>query len=199
MPPLVLASASPARLRLLHAAGLDPLVIVSGIHEDGIEAADTRSLVAALATAKAETVAGRSDLPDGALVIGCDSLLEFDGQPHGKPADRRSAIERWRIIRGREGFLHTGHHLLDTATGQAAKRVATTTIGFGRPSDEEIAAYVDTGEPLDVAGGFTLDGRGAVFIERIDGDASNVIGLSLPVLRDLLGELGRSIVDLWSP
>jgi septum formation protein len=193
---LVLASASPARLRLLHDAGLDPSVVVSGIDESTITASDPRSLVDALATAKAQAVA--ADLGrKGALVVGCDSMLVFDGETLGKPGSAEAATERWQRMRGKRGALLTGHCVIDTSTGRQVSDVAETVVHFGEPTDDEIAAYVASGEPLQVAGAFTLDGRAAPFIDGIDGDASNVIGLSLPLLRRLLAHLDVGITDLW--
>lgn len=197
-PRLVLASASPARLRLLRAAGIDPEVAVSGVAEEAVRAPDPGTLVARLARLKAEAVAA-DDRFAGRLVLGCDSLLDVDGTPRGKPVDAAEAAARWRELRGREAVLRTGHHLLDTASGREASAVGATVVRFGRPSDAEIDAYVATGEPLGVAGGFTLEGRGAPFVEGVDGDPGTVIGLSLPLLRALLAELGHRIVDLWSP
>jgi septum formation protein len=193
---LVLASASPARLRLMTGAGLRPEVMISGIDEDQVTARDTATLVAALAARKAQAVAARPEAT-GALVIGCDSLLDVDGEAQGKPADPAAATARWRRLRGRSATLLTGHHLIDTSSGRASHGVAGTVVRFGRPSDDEISAYVATGEPLAVAGSFTLDGRGGAFIDGIDGDPNNVIGLSLALLRRLLADLGVEITSLW--
>ncbi|GJF29656.1 Maf-like protein [Kitasatospora sp. NE20-6] len=193
---LVLASASPARLGLLRQAGLDPQVRVSGVDEDAISAATPAELALVLAEAKAKAVA--ADLAGGELVVGCDSVLELDGLALGKPADAAEALERWRSMRGREGVLRTGHCVIDTVTGRQSSATASTTVRFGTPDDAEVAAYIASGEPLHVAGAFTLDGRSAPFVEGIDGDPGNVIGLSLPLLRRLLADLGVRITDLWS-
>lgn len=194
---VVLASASPARLGLLRQAGLDPHVLVSGVDEEAISAPTPAELALVLAEAKAAAVAVLGAYP-GALVIGCDSVLELDGQALGKPADAAEAVARWRAMRGREGVLRTGHCVIDTGSGERASATASTVVRFGTPDDEEIAAYVATGEPLHVAGAFTLDGRSAPFVEGIDGDHGNVIGLSLPLLRTLLAKLGVRITDLWA-
>ncbi|MEU3563220.1 nucleoside triphosphate pyrophosphatase [Kitasatospora sp. NPDC006786] len=193
---LVLASASPARLGLLRQAGLDPRVVVSGVDEDAITAATPAELALVLAEAKAKAVA--AELADGELVIGCDSVLELDGRALGKPADAAEALARWQSMRGRAGVLRTGHCVIDTATGRQSSATASTTVRFGTPDDAEVAAYVASGEPLHVAGAFTLDGRSAPFIDGIDGDPGNVIGLSLPLLRRLLADLGVRITDLWA-
>lgn len=194
---LVLASASPARLALLRQAGLAPEVVVSGVDEDAITAPTPGELALVLAEAKAASVAARPEAAD-ALVIGCDSVLELDGQALGKPADAEDAIARWKSMRGRSGILQTGHCVIDTATGRRAAATASTTVRFGEPTDAEISAYVATGEPLYVAGAFTLDGRSAPFIDGIDGDPGNVIGLSLPLLRRLLADLDTPITSLWA-
>ena len=192
----MLASASPARLRLLRDAGLAPHVIVSGVDESGVQAEDPRSLVLELARLKAEAVAGQ--LAGDELVVGCDSMLELGGEVLGKPRDAADAVDRWKRMRGQSGTLLTGHVVVDVTTGQSAADVAATVVRFGTPSDEEVAAYVATGEPLHVAGAFTLDGRSAPFLDGIDGDAGNVIGLSLPLLRTLLAELGVPLHSLWT-
>ncbi|MFD7643321.1 Maf family protein [Kitasatospora sp. NPDC059795] len=198
--PLVLASASPARLGLLRQAGLDPLVRVSGVDEDALSAPTPGELALVLAVAKAEKIAAELSGEPGEppLVIGCDSVLELDGEALGKPADADEAVRRWQSMRGRAGVLRTGHCVIDTATGRQAKATASTTVRFGTPDDAEVAAYVASGEPLHVAGAFTLDGRSAPFVEGIDGDPGNVIGLSLPLLRRLLAELDVRITDLWA-
>lgn len=193
---LVLASASPARLNLLKQAGLDPHVIVSGVDEDALSAPTPAELALVLAEAKAAAVAAREEAA-GSLLIGCDSVLELDGQALGKPADAEEATARWKAMRGRAGVLRTGHCVIDTVTGRRASATASTTVRFGEPSDAEVAAYVASGEPLHVAGAFTLDGLSAPFVDGIDGDPGNVIGLSLPLLRRLLAELGIEITDLW--
>lgn len=193
----MLASASPARLRLLRDAGFDPVVCVSGVDESAVAADDPWALVRELATLKATAVAADYGGPD-ALVVGCDSMLLLDGEVLGKPADAAEAVERWRRMRGRTGVLLTGHCVVDVASGRSAAEVADTVVRFGNPHDDEIAAYVGTGEPLRVAGAFTIDGRSAVFVDGVDGDPSNVVGLSLPLLRRLLAELGVAVTSLWS-
>ncbi|WP_271220480.1 Maf family protein [Streptosporangium carneum] len=194
MTQIVLASASPARLALLRSAGLDPKVIVSGVDEEAVTADSPEELCLALARAKASVVA--RDLTAG-LVIGCDSMLELDGRAYGKPSSPEEAVTRWRLMRGRQGRLLTGHCVIDTTDGREAAEVGATVVRFGTPSDEEIAAYVASGEPLLVAGAFTLDGLGGWFVEGIDGDHGNVLGISLPLLRRLMAALGFSVPALW--
>jgi septum formation protein len=191
---VVLASASPARLAVLRAAGLNPEVIVSGVDEDTYSASATTELVGLLAAAKAAAVA--STLDDG-VVIGCDSMLDLDGRAYGKPVSAADAAARWRLMSGRSGTLLTGHCVIDAATGRRTEAVAATTVRFGRPTDEEISAYVATGEPLGMAGAFTIEGLGGWFVDSIEGDHNNVIGISLPVLRRLFGVLGVTIPALW--
>ncbi len=199
----MLASASPARLATLTRAGLDPLVMVSGVDESavvahyGVTAAEDITLV--LARAKAEAVADHAELVADALVLGCDSVLELDGEVHGKPTDAAQARERWRQMRGRSGVLHTGHWLVDTRMGGGTLgAVASTTVHFAQIEDDEIDAYVATEEPLAVAGAFTLDGLGGAFITGVEGDHHAVVGVSLPLLRELLREVGVSWPSLWS-
>ena len=193
----VLASASPARLKTLRAAGVHPEVIVSGVDEDAIKADTGVELVQALATAKAHAVAGR--LAGSALVLGCDSMLEFDGETVGKPGSAEQAVARWQRLSGKTGVLHTGHTLLELRDGEVRRTVAavaSTEVRFASLTDDEITAYVGTGEPLNVAGGFTIDGLGGWFVESIAGDHHNVVGLSLPLLRRMLAELGYRVTDL---
>jgi septum formation protein len=194
---LVLASASPARLSLLRQAGLAPEVVVSEVDESTVSAPRVAEQVALLAAAKAAAVAKRET---DALVIGADSLLEFRGRPLGKPADAAEALDRWRRMAGRSGVLHTGQALFDVRDGAVASRdiaVASTVVYFDNPTARELDAYVATGEPLAVAGAFTLDGLGAPFVRRVEGDPAAVVGLSLTVLRTQLGKRGLAITDLW--
>jgi septum formation protein len=192
---VVLASASPARLAVLRAAGIEPEVIVSGVDEDAYSAPSTGDLTQVLASAKASAVASR--LNDG-LVIGCDSMLDLDGRAYGKPASPEEAAARWRQMSGKSGTLYTGHCVIDTATGKEATAVGETTVRFATPTDEEIAAYVGTGEPLNMAGAFTIEGLGGWFVDSIDGDHNNVIGISVPLLRRLFLDLGVTIPELWA-
>jgi septum formation protein len=194
---LVLASASPARLATLRSAGIEPVVIVSGVDESQVTGIAPAELALQLAELKCAAVAGRDDLPAGALVLGCDSVLELDGEALGKPDDAAEAVHRWRSMRGRTGVLQSGHSLHDTANGRTAAATASTTVHFADLTDEEIEAYVATGEPLHVAGAFTVDGLGGGFVTGIEGDHHNVVGVSLPLLRELVLELGHSWTELW--
>ncbi|HUR74166.1 MAG TPA: Maf family protein [Sporichthya sp.] len=198
MPHLILASASPARLATLRRAGLNPDVIVSDVDEDGVFGATPAATAELLAVMKAEAVVARVEPVPGTVVLGCDSLLELDGAALGKPGTAEAAIERWQAMRGRSGALHTGHCLIEPASGLRAVATASTTVRFASVTDAEIEAYVATGEPLRVAGAFTIDGRGGAFVEGIDGDHSNVVGVSLPLLRRMCGALGVAWIDLWA-
>jgi septum formation protein len=205
---LVLASASPARLSLLRTAGFAPEVIVSHVDEDGVADLPITEAARILADRKAGAVADRlaradvverDDGSDGApVVVGCDSMLAIDGAVRGKPPSIDDARAWWRAQRGHKGTLVTGHCVVDVAAGRRASAVAQTEVRFGQPSDAEIDAYLATGEALRVAGGFTIDGYAAPFVDGIDGDPGTVLGLSLPLLRCLLDDLGIAIVDLWA-
>jgi septum formation protein len=185
MPRFVLASGSPARLKLLRQVGIEPEVVVSGVDESSVTGPPA-DVALTLAVRKATAVArGLAD----ALVLGCDSVLDLDGEALGKPLDAADAVARWRRMRGRSGVLVTGHCLLNTTTGREAVDVASTVVHFADLSDEEIDAYVATGEPLNVAGAFTIDGLGAPYVDRVEGDPHNVVGLSLPLLRRMLREV----------
>jgi septum formation protein len=199
VPRLVLASKSPARLATLRSAGVEPTVRVSDVDEDAILAAarerfgalDPVDAVLLLAQAKAEAIARDAD--DDAVVLGCDSMLELDGEVVGKPVDADDARARWRAMRGRSGVLHTGHWLVDlrdAGSGATLGATSSTTVYFADIDDDEIDAYVATGEPLHVAGAFTIDGLGGPYVERVEGDHHGVVGLSLPLLRGLLEEIG---------
>ncbi|TXR57940.1 Maf family protein [Quadrisphaera setariae] len=211
---LLLASASPARAATLRSAGVEPLVLVSGVDEPAVVerygVTDPQDVALVLAKAKAEDVAARWEdaegAPDGGvLVVGCDSVLELDGEAFGKPADAAQALERWKGMRGRSGVLHTGHWLVDAreddgpVTGATLGAVASTTVHFADVSDAELEAYVATGEPLAVAGAFTLDGLGGAFVRGVEGDPHTVVGIGLPLLRELLAEVGVRWTDLWAP
>lgn len=199
---LVLASASPARARLLEQAGLAFDVVVSGVEEEDVLHLPIADMVAELARRKAEAVAeavaARPDMADaGALVVGCDSMFALHGEVVGKPATPEEARARWVRMRGSEGVLFTGHCVIDAGSGASAEAVDQTLVRFGDPTDAEIDAYVASGEPLRVAGGFTLDGLASAFVESVEGNPGNVIGLSLPLLRTLLAKLDVEITALW--
>ena len=182
---LLLASASPARRATLQAAGIDPLVAVSAVDEEAVLAAARERF-------------GTLDPADAVLLLGCDSMLELDGEIYGKPRDAAEAAGRWRAMRGRTGVLHTGHWLMDErAVPTMLGATSSTSVTWAKVSDDEIDAYVATGEPLAVAGAFTLDGLGAPFVRRVEGDPAAVVGLSLTVLRTQLGKRGLAITDLW--
>lgn len=199
---VVLASASPARLQVLRNAGISAEVVVSGVDEESVRIDDPAALALTLARMKANAVAER--LPARAderrVLIGCDSLLEFDGRALGKPADATAAIACWRAMLGRSGVLHTGHRVIVSEDGdeRTTEAVASTVVRFAHLDDTEIDAYVATGEPLWVAGAFTVDGLGGPFVTAIEGDYHNVVGLSLPLLRTLLLELGVAWPTLWN-
>ena len=208
---LVLASTSPARLALLRAGGIEPTTLSPGVDEDALTARSielglidtTAHMVQILAKAKAEAVLDHPDAA-GAIIIGCDSSLDFDGQALGKPHDPEVAIARWKSMRGRAGTLFSGHWVIDNRNPAAGKlspavgRVSSTIVHFADITDAEIEAYVATEEPLKVAGAFTIDGLGGAFLRSIEGDAHTVIGLSLPVLRELVISLGVEYPSLWN-
>lgn len=198
-PRLILASASPARRQTLINAGLRPEIIVSHVDEDDFSAPDVVGLVNQLARAKADRVFSELGGTDDVVVVACDSLLELRGEPMGKPADAQQAIQRWRQMRGSTGQLHTGHHVIARRGGtvDSASAVATTEVMFANLDDDEIEAYVGTGEPLKVAGAFTVDGLGGGYVTGVCGDPHNVVGISLPLLRRLLLELGVPWHSLW--
>ncbi|KOV80407.1 septum formation inhibitor Maf [Nocardia sp. NRRL S-836] len=197
---MILASQSPARLSVLRAAGVEPVVRVSGVDEDALLAAladaSPEDRVVALSAAKAEAV----EHDDECVVIGCDSMLLFEGELVGKPGTVEAARERWQRVAGKSGVLITGHTVLRVSSGEVVGRASaaeSTTVRFGTPSADELEAYLATGEPLQVAGGFTIDGLGGWFVDGIDGDHTSVIGISLPLTRRLLGRLGVGVSTLW--
>ena len=217
--PLILGSASPARLATLQRAGVSPYVLVSDIDEDSVVTLAVsrygelapQDVALVLARAKCEAVTSLltsqtcpQDAPLGALVLGCDSVLELDGEVHGKPADQAEAISRWKRMRGTSAVLHSAHWLIDDrddddgGTGATMGAVASTIVHFAKVTDDEIAAYVATGEPLQVAGAFTIDGLGGPFVSGIEGDHHNVVGISLPLLREMLSEINVGWFDLCS-
>lgn len=194
---LILASASPARRFLLESSGLRPEVVVSQVDESGTDHLPARDAVAELARRKGRSVAARP-ASTGALIVACDSLLEFDGESWGKAASEADVVDRWRRLRGRTGWLHTGHVLIDTASGSEVDETDTAVVHFGHPSDAEIVAYAETEESRLVAGPFTLEGRSSPWIESIEGNYGTITGISLPVLRRLLARIDVEIVDLWN-
>lgn len=194
IPPLVLASASAARLRLLRTAGIEPIVCPSDFDEDQVQLASPQDLVQTLAHGKAHVVAAQFN---GSLILGCDSVLALEGEIHGKPANPAEAIARWRQMRGKTGELYTGHVLIDQIQQRSLVRYQVTQVQFALINDRQIEAYVGTGEPLYCAGAFALEGYGGLFIEKIDGCHSNVIGLSMPLLRQMLADLNYDVTDFW--
>lgn len=205
---LVLGSASPGRLDVLRQAGIEPLVVISGVDEDAVMAglpsdASPAEVVCALARAKAEQVVNdlEASIAADCVVVGCDSMLEVDGRLVGKPGSADAAQAQWHSMGGRSGLLHTGHCLVrlhDGAITACEVEPLCTTVHFAMPDQDDLQAYVDSGEPLRVAGGFTIDGLGGWFVDRIEGDPSNVIGISLPLTRRLLQRVGLSVNALWS-
>jgi septum formation protein len=195
---VILASASPSRKRLLESSGITPEIFVSGVDEEDPDllALKPSEMVIALAIMKAHTVRQNHPVGDNALVIGCDSTFEFNGENLGKPLTRDAAIARAKMMRGKSGYLHTGHSVIDTAQDIEVSDISTSKVTFVDMTDREIEEYVESGEPLQVAGGFTLDGRSAPFISHIDGDPSGIIGLSLPTLRKIMINLGLEWGDL---
>ena len=191
----VLASASPARRKLLTDAGIPAYVCPSNFDEDQIQIADPAQLVMALAQGKAKTVAPQFK---NALVLGCDSVLAFEGKIYGKPETPEAAIARWQQMRGQVGELFTGHVLIDTKQQQSIARCQITRVFFAPVSDRQIEAYIATEEPLRCAGAFAIDGKGSLFVEKLEGCHTNVIGLSMPLLRQLIQELGYDVTDFWS-
>ena len=194
IPTFVLASASPARKRLLQTAGIEPVVCQSDFDESQVQLSNPKDLVETLALHKAQTVT--SQFSD-ALVLGCDSVLSVGGEIHGKPADSEEAIARWQKMRGTIGDLYTGHALIDLSQDKTLVRCGITKVYFANVSDRAIKAYVATSEPLKCAGCFALEGRGGLFVEKLEGCHSNVIGLSLPLLRQMLSDLGYEVTDYW--
>lgn len=198
-PVLVLASASPARLSTLRSAGIEPRVVVSGVDESVIVESDPAKLSTRLAELKTDAVLAQlSEEGFAGYVLGCDSVLELDGKVLGKPDDVDDARDRWRTMRGRSGVLHTGHCLVEVGDGARIVRAVDTVVHFAAVSDEELEAYVASGEPMHVAGAFTVDGLGGAFVRGIEGDFHNVVGLSLPALRGMFAELGVRWTDLWN-
>ncbi|MEH2382418.1 MAG: nucleoside triphosphate pyrophosphatase [Nostoc sp.] len=194
IPPFVLASASPARRRLLQTVGIEPIVKPSDFDESQIQLSEPAELVKTLADYKAQTVAPQFE---SALIIGCDSVLSINGEIYGKPPDISEAIARWQIMQGNFGDLYTGHALIDIDQNRTLVKSQVTRVYFAQMSDRAIQAYVATGEPLKCAGAFALEGFGSLFVEKIEGCHSNVIGLSLPLLRQMLEEFGYDVTEFW--
>ena len=194
LPIFVLASASPARLKLLRTAGIEPVVRISNFDESQVDIDKGIELVQTLAKCKAESVASQFN---DALVLGCDSVLEVEGKIYGKPKSITEAIARWQIMRGNTGWLYTGHALIDLSKQKQLVRCGITKVYFADISDRLIEAYVHSGEPLKCAGSFALEGKGSLFIEKIEGCHSNVIGLSLPLLHQMMAELGYNVTEFW--
>ncbi len=195
IPNFVLASASTARRRLLQTVGIEPIVCPSDFDESQVKISDPAQLVQILSQQKAETISPQFE---SALVMGCDSVLAVHGEIHGKPADAEEARQRWRMMQGSFGDLYTGHTLIDTSRNCNLVKYQVTRVYFAQISDRTIEAYIATGEPLKCAGAFALEGRGGLFVEKIEGCHSNVIGLSLPLLRRMLEELGYDVTDFWN-
>jgi septum formation protein len=195
LPAFVLASASPARRRLLQSAGIEAIVRPSDFDESQVQSRNAADLVQILAQGKAAAVATTLQ---NSLILGCDSVLAFNGEIHGKPANAEEAIARWQQMRGRVGELYTGHVLIDQTQQKTLVRYRVTWVHFAQVSDREIAAYIATGEPLNCAGCFALEGKGGLFVEKLEGCHTNVIGLSLPLLRQMLAELGYEVTAFWS-
>lgn len=191
----ILASASAARRRLLQTVGIEPIVCPSDFDESQVKISDPAQLVEILSQRKAETVSPQFE---SALVMGCDSVLAVHGEIHGKPADAEEARQRWRMMQGSFGDLYTGHTLIDNSQNCSLVKHQVTRVYFAQISDRTIDAYIATGEPLKCAGAFALEGRGGLFVERIEGCHSNVIGLSLPLLRRMLEELEYDVADFWN-
>ncbi|MGV2830137.1 Maf family protein [Myxosarcina sp. GI1(2024)] len=194
LPDFILASASPARCKLLQMVGIEPIIRPSNFDESQVKSPDANELVRTLAKSKAESV--KTEFEDG-LILGCDSVLTLDGQIYGKPESPQIAIARWQQMRGKIGLLYTGHALLDLRQDKQLIRCGVTKVYFANISDRTIAAYVATGEPLKCAGSFALEGKGGLFISKIEGCHSNVIGMSLPLLHQMLEELGYNVTNFW--